>query len=81
MVSGEFRLVLMVCPKADFFEGRIGYDKTVQDNVFLEYVFAKFGVMRVFFALLGFFFKIKTLPLQRIMVTFFLLYGFDIHVG
>ncbi len=55
MVPGEFRLVLMGCPTADLFEGRVGYDKTVQDNVFLEYIFAKFGVMSVFFALLGVF--------------------------
>ena len=57
MVSGEFRLVVMDSPKADFFEGRIGYDKTVQDNVFLEYVFAKFGVMSVFLLCWAFFLK------------------------
>ena len=34
-------------------------------SVFLEYIFAKFGVMRVFFRFVGRFFEIKTLPLHK----------------
>lgn len=34
-------------------------------DLFLEYIFAKFGVMRVFFRFVGRFFEIKTLPLHK----------------
>ncbi len=34
-------------------------------DVFLEYIFAKFGVIRVFFRFVGRFFEIKTLPLHK----------------
>ena len=34
-------------------------------DLFLEYIFAKFGIMRVFFRFIGRFFEIKTLPLHK----------------
>ena len=50
-------------------------------DVFLEYIFAKFGVIRVFFRFVGRFVEIKTLPLHKNNGDVLPSLWFDINVG
>ena len=43
----------------------ITHEMNLDVQRFIDLVFAKFGVMRVFFRFVGRFFEIKTLPLHK----------------